>query len=82
MLLEILYFNLLMNMANPIKTEVTERLIHANIYISRKNVRHIIGIAQGKEKVKVLQGCVKKAISGTLFIDIETAPELLYDNQL
>lgn len=66
----------------PIKTEVTERLIHANIYISKKNVRHIIGIAQGKEKVKVLQGVLKKQLVDTLFIDIETAHELLYDNQL
>lgn len=47
-----------------------------------KNVRHIIGIAQGKEKVKVLQGVLKKQLVDTLFIDIGTAHELLYDNQL
>lgn len=61
----------------PIKINITQRLIHTNIYEARKNVRHIIGIAQGKEKKKVLQAVLEKHLIDTLFIDIETACEIL-----
>ena len=78
----IYYTNFIDEYGEPIKNRGNRTINTCKYIYIQENVRHIIGNCSGKEKVKVLQGVLKKQLVDTLFIDIETAHELLYDNQL